>query len=467
MNQTKKRLQIINIAISLADIETIQLQILKLAALMSDPKLKEIIAGLQAQNYAQTQALITKYIETPMEEIVQRTPQNDQEIIEEFDLFVTAPEEPKHEETELFDFDSLTETPQKETLQREAPETEKSSEAQYAEDEEEEAVAPAQTIQEDSFDNLLNLTAEDVMPNNIDLDISHTPHDDFFDIPAEDSHTTKESHIDTDFIPKDDFFDTIDEETVSSDKSNGEEHGLFDNLPKNSVSGENISEESAEDDATVMHEEVAEEEHAEASPAVNAAEGEETPAATDEELASEKESGYKAIPYIDQKLKNMLTQYPPLHDSQESYESVNNWLLKISNDGYTETEVEEVIAHIRKLKENNDITEAAQLLLICGATESKFAQFILARELFKGELLQRNLPEAFTLINRLALDDDYPEAICDLAEFYENGVGIGKDRKKAEALYHEAMELGVKRAAAHYERLHKANKGLFGKLFGK
>jgi len=84
MNQTKKRLQIINIAISLTDIETIQLQILKLAALRSDPKLQEIIAGLQAQNYAQTQALITKYIETPMEEIVQRTPQNDQEIIEEF-----------------------------------------------------------------------------------------------------------------------------------------------------------------------------------------------------------------------------------------------------------------------------------------------------------------------------------------------------------------------------------------------
>jgi TPR repeat protein len=141
--------------------------------------------------------------------------------------------------------------------------------------------------------------------------------------------------------------------------------------------------------------------------------------------------------------------------------------LKISNEGYSEKEVEEVISHIGRLKENNAIAEAAQLLLICGATESKYAQFMLARELFKGEILEKNLPEAFTLINRLAMDDDYPEAICDLAQLYENGIGIDKDKRKAEALYKESMDLGVKRAKAHYERLHNANKRLFGKFFGK
>jgi TPR repeat protein len=92
---------------------------------------------------------------------------------------------------------------------------------------------------------------------------------------------------------------------------------------------------------------------------------------------------------------------------------------------------------------------------------------MLARELFRGEILEKNLPEAFTLINRLAMDDDYPEAICDLAQLYENGIGIDKDKRKAEALYKESMDLGVKRAKAHYERLHNANKGLFGKFFGK
>ena len=176
---------------------------------------------------------------------------------------------------------------------------------------------------------------------------------------------------------------------------------------------------------------------------------------------------YKNIPYIDQKLKNMLTQYPPLHTTQEHYDSVNNWLLKISNEGYSEKEVEEVISYIAQLKEGNNIAEAAQLLLICGATASKYAQFMLARELFRGEVLEKNLPEAFTLINRLAMDDDYPEAICDLAQFYENGIGIDKDRQRAETLYREAMELGVKRAKTHYERVQKANRGLLGKLFGK
>ena len=468
MNQTKKRLQIINIAISITDIETIQLQMLKLASLRSDAKLKEILDGLQAQNYAQTQALITKYIETPTEEIVQRTSQQEeQEIIEQFDLFVTTPEEPAEEETELFDFDTLTEETPAEPVPPKTEETKPASQ------------------QNIDFDNLLNLTADDVMPDNIELDISHTPKDDFFDTPAEDVPGTKESHIDTSFIPKDDFFDTLEtHETVHSHTTDSEEVEE-DDLFKDLVSEETPEVESGtesdtlfealprkeaetplqtEEEETFFEETAAEEEIQETG---------ETPDTTEKTVqatpapAEKRASEYKNIPYIDQKLKNMLTQYPPLLEAKESYDSVNNWLLKISNEGYSEKEVEEVISHIGKLKENNAIAEAAQLLLICGATESKYAQFMLARELFKGEILEKNLPEAFTLINRLAMDDDYPEAICDLAQFYENGIGIDKDKRKAESLYKESMDLGIKRAAVHYERLRNDNKGLFGKLFGK
>ncbi len=437
MNQTKKRLQIINIAISITDIETIQLQMLKLASLRSDAKLNKILAGLQAQNYAQTQTLITKYIETPTDEIVQRISQDDQEVIDQFDLFVTTPEEQAEEETELFDFDSLTEeTPVKKEESK------------------------PKTQQNIDFDNLLNLTADDVMPDNIELDISHTPKDDFFNTSAAD---TKEGHIDTDFIPKDDFFDAVEEqiavitetvtETIKIEKDDLFKDPVQDTEEKNEALFEN-PEENPEESEPEGYEEK-EKAKAKRETAGSASRTADDPAV------------YKNIPYIDQKLKNMLTQYPPLLEAQESYDSVNNWLLKISNEGYREKEVEEVIAHIGKLKENNAVAEAAQLLLICGATESKYAQFMLARELFKGEILEKNLPESFTLINRLAMDDDYPEAICDLAQFYENGVGIGKDRKKAEELYREAMELGVKRAASHYERLHTANKGLLGRLFGK
>jgi len=458
MNQTKKRLQIINIAISITDIETIQLQILKLASHRSDTRLQEIIAGLHAQNYAQTQALITKYIETPTEEIFQRTPQDDQQVIEEFDLFVTTSEEAeeKEEETELFDFDALIkEEPDEIQEMSEKDESERSAE-----------------VQNNNLDNLLNLTAEDVMPNNIQLDISHTPHDDFFDTPVDDIYAAKESHIDPNCIPKDDFFDMEEEnETFPSANDMVEQDGLFTGLSeKKTVAEKEIVEEKVvleknplENESITVQEKIRREmeERRHIEP-VKKEEGVSVP-----EDERSKFLDYRPIPYIDQKLRNMLIQYPPLHENSETHASVNNWLLKIGREGYSEEEVEEVLSHIRELKEKNKITEAAQLLLISAATESKFAQFILARELFKGELLQKNLSEAFTLINRLAIDDDYPEAICDLAQFYENGVGIGKDKKRAEELYREAMELGVKRAASHYERLHTVNKGLFGKLFGK
>ena len=97
MNQTKKRLSIINHAISITDVETIQLQVLKLAPLQSDAKIQEIVSEIQAENYAKAQGLINAYIEAPTESIIQRTPQEedntitkeDQDIIDEFDLFVT------------------------------------------------------------------------------------------------------------------------------------------------------------------------------------------------------------------------------------------------------------------------------------------------------------------------------------------------------------------------------------------
>jgi len=405
MNQTKKRLQIIKLAISITDIETIQLQVLKLAPLRTDEKIQEIIAGLQAENYAQTQALIATYIEIPMEEILQRTFQTEKQIrtekekaiIEEFDLLVTTPKK-KEAEKELFDFSTL-----------------KSEEIPKKEQE---------TI---DFDALLNIEADDVLPGNIDLDISHTPEDTFFNVPEDHPKHTKENYADTETMPKDTFFDT--EENVSIDEQQKEE----------AVTGQ------IEEDLTVP----SEESHKETI--------QEKPAQTAKNIPSQ----YEAIPYIDQKFKNMYTQYPPVHESEENFPSVNAWLLQISNDGYKNDEVEEIIGHITKLTETDSLAEAAQLLLISGATRSKFAQFILARALFKGKILQKNLPESFTLINRLAMDDDYPEAICDLAQFYENGIGIDKDKKKAEALYREAMDLGITRAAAHYERIKKQNRGLF------
>jgi hypothetical protein len=173
---------------------------------------------------------------------------------------------------------------------------------------------------------------------------------------------------------------------------------------------------------------------------------------------------YEPISYIDQKLRNMLNQYPQVEETSKRFDSEERLLYMISLEGYSEADIEKTIANVKTLKEKGEFGEAAHLLLIAAATESLFAQFILARELYTGEILQRDLPEAFTQINRLAMDD-YPEAVCDLAQFYEHGIGIAKDKKKAFQLYEDAFDLGVKRAESHLTRMEEESRGFLGKLF--
>ncbi len=398
MNQTKKRLSIINYAISITDVETIQLQVLKLALLKTDVKIQEIITTIQAENYAQAQGLITLYIETPTENILQRTSQKEktvitkeeQAIIDEFDLFVTPSTQEKQKEIDINDF--FADEPPVEAKQ-------------------------ANPI---DFDALLNIDIDNVLPDNIELDITHTSKDTFFESPKE----KKEPTIDTSDIPKDTFFDT--EETVKEETTEKETVSI---LGKGLLNEDNLLNEP--------------------KPEIKVQEK------TDP-------SHYKAIPYIAQKLINMKKQYPAIEKTYEKFDSVENFLRKISQEGYSEKEIEETLTYIRKLSEETKETEAVQLLLVCAATESKFAQFMLARELYKGVLLTKNIPEAFTHIHILAMEE-YPEALCDLAQFYENGIGISKDKKKAEQFYKEAMEFGIKRAEKHYTRLKKQNRGFFKK----
>jgi hypothetical protein len=408
MNQTQKRLSIIKLAISIGDIETIQLQILKLSPLKTDERIQEIIRGLQAENYAQTQALITAYIETPTEEILQRTSQHDtpdpddeEAIIEEFGLFRVTPEEEGAKPEEILDLNTFDNTHPQESKQEE----------------------------NSSFDALLNLKSEDVLPDTPDIQQTLPKEDDFFEVPDESASAFNYTEV----VEKDDFFHP--EETLQDTGTEvSRESDTFLTISKSRTDEENESETSTQ-----------------SSPAKR----------------TEIPETYEPIPYIDQKLKNMQTQYPPLKEPEGALPSVDAWLMKISNEGYTEKEIEEMMAYIQRLSENGDHAEAAQLLLISAATQSRYAQFMLARSLFKGDLLEKNLPEAFTLINRLAMEDDYAEAICDLGQLYEYGIGIDKDMVRAEELYKEAMELGIQRAAAHYKRVHHANKSLFAKFFRK
>jgi len=410
MNQTKKRLSIINHAISITDVETIQLQVLKLALLKTDEKIQEIVTAIQAENYAQAQGLINQYIETPTDNILQRTSQKaqatmaaeDQAIIDEFDLFITSNTYEKPQEININDF-LLDELPVRTKV-----ETKK--------------------VDHSDFDALLNIDIDNVLTDNIELDVAHTSKDTFFESPKEENKQT----IDTSHIPKDTFFDSV--ETVTDEP-------VTEETPK--------EETIAEERETIIEQELPSKEEAlkEIKPAMK----------TEEETRS---YHYKAIPYIAQKLISMKKQYPPIERSYEKFDSVENLLRKISQEGYNEEEIEETLTYIKKLTAESKETEAAQLLLVCAATESKFAQFMLARELFKGALLTKEIPEAFTQMHSLALED-YPESLCDLAQFYEHGIGTSKDKKKAEQFYKEATDFGIKRADKHYKRLKKENRGFF------
>ena len=406
----------------MTDIETIRLQMLKLEPSKADSKIEEIMAMLQGENYAQAQALINDYIDHSSNEIFQRTSQSTPTPLDkkEFNLFdndygkdaqaISRPGQSK-EITDLNEFIDPIPKAKKMTTQEPV-----------------------------NYDSLLNIEADDILSKNIELDISEDAQDELI-----------ENATSTDRIEEEKPTYTIDDEPQETpipfvDADNEEENG------------------ATEEIVDYPEESIASEEHIETEEEnTSSEENELSPLATEEN-----ETVYAAIRHIDIKFKNMCNQYYPKETSDEDFPSVNAWLTKISNEGYTEKEVEEVIAHINKLISENK-AEAAQLLLVTAATESKFARLVLGRELYKNNILKENIPESFTIINNLAVYDKYPEALCDLGQFYENGIGTVKDSKEAERLYDQAVELGISRAEPHLARVKEENNGLFSflKIFKK
>jgi len=183
----------------------------------------------------------------------------------------------------------------------------------------------------------------------------------------------------------------------------------------------------------------------------------EAPSLPDEYEPAPDEPRYEAFAYMGQKFRNMLHQFPQKIPYEEGvYIEAQRFIDRVSTEDYTESQVEAMIARYQELKAEGHLAEAAQVLIAAATTESTFAQFMLARELFKGEVLKPDHAEAFTQINRMA-EEDYPEAICDLGQLYEHGIGIDKNKRHALLLYEEAAAMGIERARQHYERLRRAN----------
>jgi hypothetical protein len=422
MNQTQKRLQIIKLAISITDIETIQLQVAKLRLLEGDKKIEEIITKLDAKNYAQAQSLITDYIDTPIQTIHQRsTPkqnytETEQELIEKFDLFVKERDKEDNEEY----IDNI------ETFARTSTST-----------------AGA------NYETLFHLNEEDILHDNISLDITRTQNeDDFF--------ATKEEPkaLETEDIPKDTFFDNFKKEEASPGIQQNKEVATDESEVEPQET--EITEEEDEVEALEPAEnEVTEKDEIAEESSEEMLEDTQEESTETVEAHSTQTITYKPLSTIKQKFQELSQNYPPRYVSEHPYPSVHACLMSISYHSYTNEKIYKILENALKLAHSSvpgEKAEATELILLSGVTEDRFAKLIFARELYRGELFEQNIPNAFDLISELA-DEGYPEALCDLGQFYEHGIGTKKDKKRAKQFYKKSMDHGVQRAQKHYNRL--------------
>ncbi len=181
------------------------------------------------------------------------------------------------------------------------------------------------------------------------------------------------------------------------------------------------------------------------------------------EIKKDSETIYAPIPHIEQKFRQAFILYPPVKESDMWVEEVVKFLKHISKNSFTERDVKILLDDYYFYLEKQDIAKAAQILLLAASTDSEFAQFILARELFTGKVIVRDLKKSFELMKSLA-NKFYPDAVCDLAQFYEYGIGVPKDKSVAIKLYEKAFQLGVARATKHINRLKESN-SFFSTIF--
>jgi len=165
---------------------------------------------------------------------------------------------------------------------------------------------------------------------------------------------------------------------------------------------------------------------------------------------------YPPIAHIEEKFREAFSLYPPLKENERWVEDVIIFLKSIALNSYKDSDVEKFLDEYFYYKERGDIAKASQFLLLAASTEAKYAQFLLARELFKGQILKRNIKASFELMTKLA-NSGYADAICDLGQFYEYGVGVAENKKIALKLYEKAFELGLQRATKHINRLKESS----------
>ena len=157
---------------------------------------------------------------------------------------------------------------------------------------------------------------------------------------------------------------------------------------------------------------------------------------------------------IQERFEQIYGVYNFAHETDTRYQSTKIWITQIKNRGVTDSSLQAMLRHIENLKGRDDTSEAAQLICVCAATNLQLGRLLLARELYRGKLVAQDEVEAYKIIHELA-EEDYNEALCDLGQFYEFGVAVSKNEKKAKELYEKAIQEGLQRARPHLERVSK------------
>jgi len=466
MSEIDNRFELIRIAVGLADHEVIESQIRRLRNFSTDVALHAILDELERKNFRQALYMMKEYVQNPIDDFFAAP--------ETAEVAAPAAADSGHAASQttgegLFDLDLSTAEEEEEQiigLDDMLKMTRESTAAprDYVSDDVQESVIPPAAKPEE--------TAEDDPLFSLD----RTERDDT-ELPDPTFEAAPEK-ADSQWLPKNEEADETTDETGQPGTPVSEELFAFSDEEEALSDADEIPDETEEepsapsvqpDTAPFAYEMEVQDVMPEQESSVPVAEtermdaGMEKPGQTayattgfviPEEMEGEQ---YTAFAYMGQKYRNMLHQYPQVEKREEGIvEDVQRFIDWVSVHDYSDAQVEAAITRYQEFKDQGDRAAAAQMLIAAATTESKFAQFMLARELFKGEILRQNYPEAFTQINHLA-EEDFPEAICDLGQLYEYGIGIDKNRRHALLLYEEAAEMGVERARRHYERLRSAN----------
>ncbi|MBN2721710.1 MAG: sel1 repeat family protein [Campylobacterales bacterium] len=389
MNQIKKRLEIIKLAIFMTDAETIKLQLLKLEPFEDDEQINEIISLLRQKQYGQAQALIDLYNEEEIKSIYEDPKlQTEEDSIEDIRHTLSL-SKPLDDEFQLFKNHHARISPQSNTNDNNIYPTQQYAFANINFDQSDDKIIKIQIDKDKETVNTYGSNLIQEMQNN-DIDNQ-------FISPIEGNNMDTQTYKINDL--------------------------------------ENNTKEQDEQDKEIL---------------------------TDKTKSHDTKQ-YSAIPDIISNFQNMALSYLD-KEINVFHKSVTSWMEHIAKIGYTDKGIFNMLTYMQKLKNLKNHDEASQLAIVFGATNSNFGKLIFARELYKGELLKKDDNKAFELIKELA-SQNCAEALCDLGQFYEHGIGTQKDIKQAEFCYKQAIELNLDRAQNLYHKIRKNKKGFFSFLF--